>query len=111
MFVRYYLELPVPAARVEQMLLDSPTEWLSALAGTAQQRGDMLLIEVGPLSEDRTQLAISARYRPPLGVVGQAIDWVLLHRVAEATLKDFLDRVGAAISAALITPHRPAAMG
>jgi hypothetical protein len=33
-----------------------------------------------------------------LGVVGQAVDRVLLHRVAEATLKDFLDRVGQAIT-------------
>jgi hypothetical protein len=55
-------------------------------------------IELGPLGEDRTQLAISARYQPPLGVVGHAIDRVLLHRVAEATLKDFLDRVGRAIT-------------
>ena len=54
-------------------------------------------IELGLLGEDRTQLAISARYQPPLGVVGHAIDRVLLHRVAEATLKDFLDRVGQAI--------------
>jgi hypothetical protein len=55
-------------------------------------------IELGPLGEDRTQLAISARYQPPLGVVGHALDRVLLHRVAEATLKDFLDRVGQAIT-------------
>jgi hypothetical protein len=55
-------------------------------------------LEVGPLGQDRTQLAISARYRPPLGVLGQAIDRVLLHRVAEATVKDFLDRVGQAIA-------------
>ena len=55
-------------------------------------------IEVGSLGEDRTQLAISARYRPPVGVVGRAVDRVLLHRVAEATLKDFLERLGAAIT-------------
>jgi uncharacterized membrane protein len=54
-------------------------------------------IEVGSLGGDRTQLAISARYRPPLGLVGRAVDRVLLHRVAEATLKDFLDRLGQAI--------------
>ena len=54
-------------------------------------------IELGSLGEDRTQLAISARYRPPLGGVGRAVDRVLLHRVAEATLKDFLDRLGQAI--------------
>jgi hypothetical protein len=152
MFVRYFLELPLPAGRVEQALLDSPAEWLSAVAGTAQRRGDELLaqvgvgplvqrlahrvtitigspvrfpsmtslpltweptghqgllprleadLEVGPLGADRTQLAISARYRPPLGVVGQAIDRVLLHRVAEATVKDFLDRLSATITGRL----------
>jgi hypothetical protein len=148
MFVRYYLELPIPPARVERALL-GPPEWLSELADQAQRRGDVLLaevgvgplgprlgrrvavqlgaavafpsmtslpmtweplgldglfprldadLEVGPLGQDRTQLAISARYRPPLGVLGQAIDRVLLHRVAEATVKDFLDRVGQAIT-------------
>ena len=49
------------------------------------------------MGEDRTQLAISARYRPPLGVLGRTVDRVLLHRVAEATVKDFIDRVGRAI--------------
>jgi hypothetical protein len=149
MFARYFVEVPLPADQVERALLDSPAEWLSAIAGAAQERGDGLLVEVGvgpleagfrrhvflrlgepvrfpsmtsvpltwepvglegllprldanielgPLGEDRTQLAISARYQPPLGVVGHAIDRVLLHRVAEATLKDFLDRVGQAIT-------------
>ena len=36
---------------------------------------------------------MSARYVPPFGVVGRAIDRAVLSRVAEATLKDFLDRV------------------
>ena len=35
---------------------------------------------------------MSARYVPPLGAVGSAIDRAVLFRVAEATLKDFLDR-------------------
>jgi len=49
------------------------------------------------------------RYQPPLGVVGRTIDRVLLHRVAEATVKDFLDRVGAAI--ALSRPGGAGTMG
>jgi hypothetical protein len=49
-------------------------------------------LEVAPLGH-RTQLAMSARYVPPLGAVGRAIDRALLFRVAEATIKDFLDRV------------------
>jgi hypothetical protein len=60
-------------------------------------------IELGSLGEDRTQLAISARYRPPLGVLGRTVDQVLLHRVAEATVKDFLDRVGRAIKDQAVT--------
>ena len=54
-------------------------------------------LEVAPLGPSRTQLSISARYRPPMGVVGRALDRALLHRVAEATVKDFLDRVGEAL--------------
>ena len=55
-----------------------------------EMEGDL---EVAPLGPASSQLSISARYTPPLGAIGQAIDRALLHRVAEATLKDFLDRV------------------
>ena len=51
-------------------------------------------IEIAALGAHRTQLSISARYRPPLGVFGRALDRAMLHRIAEATIKDFLDRVG-----------------
>jgi hypothetical protein len=51
-------------------------------------------IEIATLGATRTQLSMSARYRPPLGMIGRALDKALMHRVAEATLKDFLDRVG-----------------
>jgi hypothetical protein len=49
-------------------------------------------IEVAALGQGLTQLSVSARYRPPLGLVGRAIDRTLMHRVAEATVKDFVDR-------------------
>jgi hypothetical protein len=54
-------------------------------------------LEVAPLGPGRTQLAMSARYVPPLGAIGRAIDRAILFRVAEATLKDFLDRVREAV--------------
>lgn len=50
-------------------------------------------LEVAPLGPGRTQLAMSARYAPPFGTLGRVIDRAVLSRVAEATLKDFLDRV------------------
>jgi hypothetical protein len=42
---------------------------------------------------------MSARYAAPLGAVGRVIDRVMLFRVAEATLKDFLDGVALAVMA------------
>jgi hypothetical protein len=54
-------------------------------------------LEVASLGPSRTQLSISARYKPPMGPLGRALDRALLHRVAEATAKDFLDRVGEAL--------------
>ncbi len=54
-------------------------------------------LEVAALGPGRTQLSISARYRPPMGALGRALDRALLHRVAEATVKDFLDRVADAL--------------
>ena len=55
-------------------------------------------IEVASLGPERSQLAISARYRPPMGVIGNVMDKALLHRVAEATVKDFLDRAAGRIA-------------
>jgi hypothetical protein len=50
-------------------------------------------LELASLGQYRTQLAISASYTPPLGAAGRVADRALLHRVAESTVKDFLDRV------------------
>jgi hypothetical protein len=58
-------------------------------------------LEVAPLGPDRCQLSMSARYSPPLGPLGRALDRSALHRVAEATLKDFLDRAADALLARL----------
>jgi hypothetical protein len=152
MFLRYFVELPLPPRRVEDALLGSPATWLPGLVGDAGERGEGLLaevgitaapsgprlgghvklqlgevvrlpsktvlpmvwepagagalfprldadIEVGSFGPERTQVAISGRYTPPLGQAGRVIDRVLLHRVAEATVKDFLDRVAALLLA------------
>lgn len=32
-FVRYFVEVPLPAAQVERVVFASPAEWLSAMAG------------------------------------------------------------------------------
>jgi hypothetical protein len=63
-------------------------------------------LEIAPLGPGRTQLAMSARYSPPLKAVGRAIDRIVLFRVAEATLKDFLDGVASTLTS-LEAVHEP----
>lgn len=47
-------------------------------------------LSVYPLSATETQLDLLGRYQPPLGAVGGAVDAVLMHRVAEASVHRFL---------------------
>ena len=58
-------------------------------------------LELASLGAQLTQLSISARYQPPLGFVGRAMNKALLSRVAEATIKDFVDRLASAIEATM----------
>jgi hypothetical protein len=46
-----------------------------------------------PLTATETQLEIEGTYRPPLGIVGNAADAVLGHRIAEASVHRFLDDI------------------
>lgn len=68
-------------------------------------------LELGALGEGRTQLSISGRYDPPLGVVGRTVDRIALHRVAEATVKDFLDQVACLLQAPGPSPDGPTPRG
>lgn len=133
--------------QARDLLTRSPEAWLPGIAGSASERGERLLAEVGfgddprvakhveigfgtpislatgtilpmhwvaagprglfpdlnadlevaPLGTHQTQLSMSARYVPPLGSLGRVIDRAVMHRVAEATLKDFIDRVAEAM--------------
>ena len=56
-------------------------------------------LEIARLGAERTQLAFSARYCPPLGLIGRTVDRALLSRVAEATIKDFVDRIAERLDA------------
>ena len=52
--------------------------------------GTLDLVDLDP---ERCELSLSGRYRPPLGRAGQALDDVLLGRVARATVRSLLRRV------------------
>jgi hypothetical protein len=55
-------------------------------------------LEARRLTSTRTELALVADYTPPAGPVGEAADHVVLHRIAEASLKDFLERVAKVVA-------------
>jgi hypothetical protein len=56
-----------------------------------------------PLGAGETQIDLHARYRPPFGIVGQAIDAVAGRRVAEATLRRFVEEVSTRLRAELMS--------
>lgn len=81
-----------------------PLHWVATSAQSLFPALDADL-EVAPLGPYWTQLSISARYRPPMGMVGRAVDRTMMHRVAEATVKDFLDRAAQALQE--LVPEAP----
>jgi len=52
-----------------------------------------LELSAWPLSSTETQLEIAGEYRPPLGLLGNAMDAAIGHRIAEASVHSFLDDV------------------
>ncbi len=81
---------------VEEGQTTVPIVW-EATGPTAlfpKMEGSLIVAAVGP---DLTQLAFRGSYDPPLGAIGRALDKVLMHRVAESSVKGFVDRIGGAL--------------
>jgi hypothetical protein len=55
-------------------------------------------ITVMPADGRTTVLRLTGSYRPPLGTLGTALDAAVLHRVATATIRTFLNDIAAAIT-------------
>lgn len=54
---------------------------------------------LSPLAPSLTHVTFRGRYRPPLAAVGAVLDRVAMHRVAEATVRSFLERLRDAVVA------------
>jgi hypothetical protein len=61
-------------------------------------------LRVEPIGVGASRLSLAGNYQPPLGSLGREIDGTVLHGVAEATLRDFLEGVAGRLS-------RPATTG
>ena len=53
--------------------------------------GELQLVPMGP---NQTKLALAGTYDPPLGDAGRAVDNLVMHTAAEATVKDFVEGLG-----------------
>jgi hypothetical protein len=60
-------------------------------------------ILITPSGERSSKLRLTGAYRPPLGALGSALDTAILHRVARATIRAFLNRLAADITSS--GPH------
>jgi len=54
-------------------------------------------VEIEPLGAQASQLRFSGSYDPPLGSVGRRLDRLLLHQLAEATVRALLKQLVAAL--------------
>jgi hypothetical protein len=52
-------------------------------------------VELAPVDERQTRLSVSCTYEPPLGDVGVGLDDTVMHRVAEATMKELAESIAA----------------
>jgi hypothetical protein len=86
------IKVDIGASKTMAGLMFLPIRWRAAtetgLFPTLE--GDL---EIAALGTAKTQLGLSARYEPPLGLIGKIADRALFHRVAEVTVKDFLERI------------------
>jgi hypothetical protein len=56
-------------------------------------------LELAPLGSGHCRLTLSASYLPPFGDFGRALDRALLHRVAQSTVRSFLERLASSLEA------------
>lgn len=55
-------------------------------------------IRLAPAGEQLTLLTLTGSYRPPFGRAGEAVDRAVMHRVATATVRNFLASMAAVLT-------------
>jgi hypothetical protein len=77
-----------------------PVEW-EAIGGPPIFPKMEGTLHVEPDGPRMTNLTLNARYDPPMGDLGRLIERVLMHRVAQMTMNNFIERLAGALSAEL----------
>ena len=87
---RVWAELGEPAVRPDRVT--QPLCW-RATGATGLFPSMEAEIDITPMGEGLTSISFHGSYVPPLGPMGRGADRMLLHRVAEASVRALLDRV------------------
>ena len=92
------VRLEIGIAEIHRSGLIYPVGWSATGAERLFPRlsAELSLSHVG---RDRTKITLDGTYQPPLGTLGKAVDRVLLRGVAESTVKTWIDRMAAALTA------------
>ena len=98
-----------PVTEPTRLLTVVPLSW-QATGGPPlfpDMEGDL---EIEPFGPVRSQLTLSVTYGSPTGALGDAIDRVALHRLADAAVERFVHRLAATVAQMLAepAPHPPA---
>lgn len=86
------VEVEIGTAEIHRTGIAYPITWTATGAEVLfpKLNAELLLAHVG---KNLTRLAIEGTYDPPLGVVGKVADRALLGRFADATVRNWLDRL------------------
>ena len=86
--IRSYTEIESTAGKKMTVQFD----WKAAeVAGLFPSMDAQL--DIYPITEMETQLDFHGQYEPPMGIMGKAIDAVVGHRIAEASVHQFVSEV------------------
>jgi hypothetical protein len=91
------LEIGAPQLQARGIVF--PVHWVAVGAESLfpEMNADLILSQNG---KQDTIITFSGTYDPPLGAVGRALDRAVMGRIAEATVRNWVDRLVAAIRAA-----------
>jgi hypothetical protein len=95
--IAHRVELEIGIVGIQRSGLVYPIHWKAVGATVLFPVLDADLI-LTKLSSDRTKLTLRGTYKPPMGVVGRLAARAILGRIAEATVRNWVDRVAEELS-------------
>jgi hypothetical protein len=91
---RIVIDLGQPYERGGRLVL--PIHWWAPGATRLYPRLEADL-DVAPVGDGTTQITLMGRYDPPLAALGRGADRMLLHHIAEASIRSFLAKIARAL--------------